>query len=465
MPSEKNFPSLRLRCAMLPYKLFWLLGLPFALIYLFLRGRKDRLYTQFLGERFGFYRQNLNADLWVHAVSLGELRSAAPIIQAFLDRGQRVVVSNFTPAGRRETMRMFEGAITAGDLAVVYAPAEYHWCYARFFRAFKPNLGLVMEVELWPQMVFSARRAGVALFLCNSQYPEHSFKRDSGRILGARGDLIAGYAGVLAKSEIQEARFRAFGASNVEIMGETRFDQPIAPHLLDASAALTRLGVLGARPVVTLASVVVGEDAIYLQAIEQIQARARKAGNPLPLFIYVPRAPERFEECYELLIEQGQRVERRCDLFDENLNMITPVQSQTDVLLGDSLGEMYFYLDLCHAAIVGGGFLDSGAHNIIEPLALAKPVFVGPVTWSIEYPAQEALQAGVLAQVASADELAERLYERLYELKDRDHMSAKAAAFFQAHEGGGAKAVAHLPDMLVRAGYQRHGAKMKDVFK
>jgi 3-deoxy-D-manno-octulosonic-acid transferase len=137
----------------------WHLGLPIVLIYLWKRGRKDPLYRQHLAERFGRYGRGLPGSVWIHAVSLGELRSAVPLIRALLDRGETVVTTHFTPAGRREAERVFAFEIAAGRLVSVWVPLETSWAYAGFFRTFRPKLGLVMEIEIWPRMIFASRRA------------------------------------------------------------------------------------------------------------------------------------------------------------------------------------------------------------------------------------------------------------------------------------------------------------------
>ena len=149
------------------------------LIYLWRRGRKDALYSQHLAERFGRYSQRLPGAIWVHAVSLGEMRSAVPLVRALLDRGDPVVTTHFTPAGRREAERVFAADIAAGRMAVVWVPFETSWAYRGFFRAFRPKAGLVMEIEIWPRMIFAAKRAGVPLFMCNAQYPTKSMARDA----------------------------------------------------------------------------------------------------------------------------------------------------------------------------------------------------------------------------------------------------------------------------------------------
>ena len=355
----------------------WTLCLPLILLYLRRRGRKDAAYSQNVAERFGRYPQRLPGAVWVHAVSLGEMRCAVPLIRALLDRGETVVCTHFTPAGRRESSRVFGPDIAAGRLAAVWVPFELAWCFRGFFRAFRPKLGLVMEVEIWPRMVFAARDAGVPLFMCNAGYPSKSVARDARFPL--RPAVMRGFAGALVKSQLQAGRFAAVGVPNITVTGELRFDQPIPPAQVAAGQAARPL-LAGARRTLTFASVVEGEDALYLDAIQ-----AALAAPDAPFVIYVPRKPERFDEVAALIAARGLRLTRRSTALDATLTLTAP--QQADILLGDSLGEMYFYLAMADRVVTGGGFTPHGAHNIIEPLALARPVIVGPEIHTIEYPA------------------------------------------------------------------------------
>jgi 3-deoxy-D-manno-octulosonic-acid transferase len=390
------------------WSLVWHLGLPVVLIYLWRRGRKDALYIQKIPERLGIYRQRLPGAVWVHAVSLGETRSAVPLIRALLDRGERVVTTHFTPTGRREAETVFATEIAAGRMAAVWVPFETSWAYAGFFRAFRPRAGLVMEIEIWPRMIFAAREAGVSLFMCNAQYPTKSMARDAK--LSLRYRLMQRYTGAFVKSNLQAQRFASVGVSNITVTGELRFDQPIPPHLV--AAASLRRALAGDRPVITFASVVEGEDDLYLHAIE-----AALNHPSHPFVVYVPRKPERFQAVASLLAARGFCFLRRSLALDATLaasDLATAPgakvrASMPDILLGDSVGEMYFYIALADRVVTGGGFTRHGAHNIIEPLALMRPVIVGPEIHTIEYPAVEAIAAGVCLRVETVAALAAAL--------------------------------------------------------
>ncbi|WP_114965441.1 3-deoxy-D-manno-octulosonic acid transferase [Alkalilacustris brevis] len=431
------------------YRLAWYPLLPLVLAYFYWRGRRDRAYRQHMGERFGAGAGPQGA-VWVHAVSLGEMRSAVPLVRALLEHGESVVTTHLTPAGRRACETAFAPEIAQGRVQARYLPLEFGWAWRRFFRSLRPKLGLALEIEVWPVMIAEAARAEVPLYLANSQYPARSFARDM-RFARRFGHPVAGVTGVLAKSEGQAARFRAMGAPGVQACGELRFDQPIPPEQLAAAAALRRM--IGARPVVTLASVVDGEDEIYLGAIRAAQAAARAQGRAAPLFVYVPRAPERFAHSGDWLEAQGQRVLRRSRALDAQLALLSGQGlDEADILLGDSMGEMYFYLGLCDLALVGGGFVPKGAHNVIEPLALRRPVLVGPHVWTIEYPGQEAIAAGVVLRCDTPQALDETLARLLGAPEAVAEHAARAEAFFAAHSGATARIMAAIGPHLGPAG-------------
>ena len=426
------------------WSLLWHLGLPVVLLYLWRRGRKDPLYAQHMAERFGRYRQRLPGAIWVHAVSLGEMRSAVPLIRALLDRGECVVTTHFTPAGRREAARVFAAEIATGRLAAVWVPFETAWAYAGFFRAFRPRAGLVMEIEIWPRMIFAAKGAGVPLFMCNAQYPTKSMARDAKFKL--RHKLMQGYAGAFVKSDLQAARFASVGVPNITVTGELRFDQPVPPHLVAAAETIRPVLTRG-RPVITFASAVEGEDDLYLDAIA---AALRHPSRPF--VVYVPRKPERFDEVAGLIAARGFNFLRRSRALDATLTPQSlpsppwggdgggghPPDAAPDLLLGDSLGEMYFYIALSDRVVTGGGFTPHGAHNIIEPLALKRPVIVGPEIHTIEYPAVEAIAAGVCLRVETPQALAAAL-------TDWTGPGADAIeCFFAAHSGATQKTLAAL---------------------
>lgn len=414
----------RVRLFLAFWSILWTAGQPLIRRYLSKRAQDDPDYGRWEAERRGIYADTLKGAVWIHAVSLGEVRSAVPLARALLARGERVLFTHFTPAGRRETQRVFGPEIADGRVQVVWVPYERAACFKRFFAAFRPKYGLVMEVEIWPRMIWAARSAGVSLMLCNAQYPSRSMVRDAKWVaLGLRHAIMRGVAGALVKSELQAERFASVGVQNIFVTGELRFDQPVPGWQVRAGGE-ARNWLANERDVITIASAVQGEDDLYLNVIE----RALNAKNP-PFFVYVPRAPERFETIAGMLSDRGIAFARRSEILSDRL-VEQGVAPRVDVLIGDSLGEMYAYIAMSNLVVTGGGFQPKGAHNIIEPLALRRPVIVGPVVHTIEYPFVEAEAAGVCLRVL--DEAG--LYDAISGgLAGPD--AAQIEAFFEVHSG------------------------------
>ena len=424
------------------YRLIWWVCMPIVLTYLYLRSRHEPAYFKFLGERFGHHQLRKGPHIWIHAVSLGEVRSAAPLIAHLLEGHLPIVTTHFTPAGRREVARLFSSAIADGRLTACYIPFDYDAAFKRFFNAFSPAYGLVMEVEFWPGMIMSCRKRGVPLYLCNGQYPSKSFERDQSRFF-SRAKIVSGFAGVMVKSKLQADRFHELGVKKIAITGEMRFEQPIPQAHLDAAHRL-RTRAFAGRPIITLASVVEGEDDRFLTLISEVQAHFAALNKPSPLFIYVPRAPDRFKLVANMIVGRGFRYAKRTTWLDHVLHPLTDTAVGTfDILLGDSLGEMYFYLELCDLAIVGGGFSPKGSHNISEPICLKKPVIIGPNDYTIEFPAREAIAAGVCLKM-DFDKLTDQLTQSPLQFTTK----AQLESFLENVGGGTAKTIAAIDSFL-----------------
>lgn len=418
------------------WSVLWAAGLPLIWLYLRHRARKDPLYAQHLAERLGRYPQALPGAIWVHAVSLGEVRSAVPLIRALRDRGERVVITCFTPAGRRAAAGAFAADIAAGGLRVVWVPLELAFCWRGFFRAFRPRIGLVLEIEIWPRMVQAARDAGVPLYMTNAQYPLDSMARD--RRFPLRPAVMRRFAGAFVKSALQAERFAAIGVPDITVTGELRFDlAPPAGQI--AAAPAVRAALAGGRPVLAIASLTEPEEALILDTLAALP-------GDRPFVVLVPRAPERFDPLAAALAARGLRVARRSTALSAGLGVAGPAPvarpvpaapaPAPDVLLGDSLGEMFFYLALADRVVVGGGFQPKGSHNITEPLRLGKAVIVGPHIQTIEYPAAEAIAAGVCLQTDAAGLAAA--------LRWPGPPPGAASAFLATHAGATARTLAAL---------------------
>ena len=367
------------------------------------RAKGDARYGLHLDERKGEGTKFL-ADVWLHAVSLGEVTAAEPLIRLLLRDGHRVLTTHATPAGRVRAEQSFTGEIRSGQMAVRYAPIDRPVYWQRFFGTYEPKVGLVVEMEFWPWMIEAARKAGVPLALINSQVPASTWSK-ARRQKMLFGHPVSRATTVFAKSETQAERFRALGASDVRNAGETRFDMEPPETQIRAGEALRKS--LGDRSVLTIASVMEREEEIYLEALTSLFA------DPEPPFvIWVPRAPERFQALGERLRATGCKTMLRSQDLDSELNLLS-APGHAQILVGDSLGEMNFYLAPADVVIVAGGFGSRGAHNVIEPMALGKPTVTGSNVGTIEFPALEAADAGFLTLCNEPKELPDAVREAI----------------------------------------------------
>ena len=423
---------LGLRLAYLAYQgLLHLLLVPVLGLFLW-RSRKEPLYRASLGQRFGRAPKIAPGAVWVFAASLGETRAVSPLVRALLDAGHRVLLTHSAPAGLSEGARLFQRDIDSGRLVQAYAPLDLFWAVRLFLRGTRPAVGLVVESEIWPGMLFEAERAAVPMIQVNGNYAERSFRRDQRRWGGLRLQLFRGFRHVLTKSEAHRARYLGTGlpASRVHLVGELKFDQASDPAQAAAADRLMR-DWPKARKTLLIASSVADEEDALLHLVADLLRDAPL--TPAPLIVWVPRSPQRFDAVAQALVQAGYRVARRSDCLDADLAGAVP--AECEVLVGDSLGEMNFYCQLADLVFVGASLNGHGGHNIIEPLALGRPVVMGPSIFGISFPAHEAEAAGAFESLPDAAALTRRVRAILSDEAELAHMSTCARDFNRQHLG------------------------------
>ncbi len=440
----------RLRFMVFLYRVIWIVGFPFVLGYFFWRTLRDRRYGANFGDRFGGGK-SLTGCVWIHAVSLGEIRAAESLIRALLDRGDPVVVTCMTPAAREEAERRFGKDISIGRFVVRYQPFEFEFAYRRLFRQVSPKFLLVMEFDIWPVMIIASRKRGIPVYLCNSQITTRNLersKRSSWSAHALRLGVLRLARAAFAKSDLHATRFRNLGVSNVSVTGELRFDQPLPEGQISMARQFAESQGIGlpSRLVIALSSVVEGEDELFTELIVRLRSRCQEAQLSRPIFVYVPRRPERFAWVAGFLHRSGLTVVSRSKVLDDELHLAGSGENfcDVDVFFGDSLGEMPFYLEISDIVIVGGGFTRAGAHNVIESLALKKPVMVGPHIWTIEFPAAEAMAAGVLFKAESIDDLENKIMDMVRSVENVDNIGQNASRFHARHAGSVARTLAAI---------------------
>ncbi|MES2024777.1 MAG: lipid IV(A) 3-deoxy-D-manno-octulosonic acid transferase [Pseudomonadota bacterium] len=417
------------------YSIAWWFALPLVLLRLFVRGRKEPGYHQHIAERLGFYR-GVSYDgsapvLWVHAVSVGETRAAQPLIDALLAAYPThvLLLTHMTPTGRATGKDLF-GKQTR--VVQSYLPYDTGWMVGRFLRAFKPSLCVLMETEVWPNVMVQCTKHRVPVALVNARLSERSLNKGL-KFPSLFVEAAAAMSCVAAQTESDAARIRQLGAPSVHVTGSIKFDVVPPAAMLQRGAALREQ--FGARPVLACANTRDGEEALILDAL-LVQNR------PDILLLLVPRHPQRFDEVAQLAEARGLSLARRSTVGSGQL------ASDVRVFLGDSMGEMFAYYAACDVAFVGGSLLPLGGHNLIEASAVGKPVLIGPHTFNFADAAENAIAAGGALRVADASALWEQAIRLLDDDAARTTMGESAQRFAQQHGGATARTMALLIPLI-----------------
>lgn len=424
---SKYNPSWRFYIFIMVYRIIWYCLLPIVFIYLFKKSKKEPLYRQGISERLGIYLQPIQSNqplIWIHAASMGELKAIVPLVSSLLKQGYYLLITTLTPAGKQTATQYFLQAIERKQLYLSYAPLEFSSTVKRFITHYQPICALMAEIDSWPILLTTFKKNHIPIGFINAQYPKKSFERDS-RWGGVRRELFSFYDFIACKSATHAQRFAACGQKTIHIVGELRFDLPVPIKQIN-QANLFKSLIDSNRPIITLASIVAEEEDILIPIIEKVIQYCTNHQLPQPFWIIVPRSPQRFQIIYQKIRHLNTVL--RSDILDADLSFIKQsshliphnphhkmdhtayiIDTHINGLVGDSLGEMYFYLQPADCVVVGASFVPLGSHNIIEPIALKKPVIVGHSIWGIEYPGIEALAAGILHQCLNEEHLFEIL--------------------------------------------------------
>lgn len=412
------------------YALAWFLVAPLAVVRLYWRSRKQPGYVERIGERFGTYDPVPDAPrIWIHAVSVGETRAAAPLVEALAisHPGHRILMTHMTPTGRATGVELFGDRVERAWL-----PYDLGFAARAFVRHFRPALGIVMETEIWPRLLEECARAKVPVALANARLSERSASR-YGRFPGVTRWALGNLAGIAAQTPADAQRFTDLGAHDVAVTGNVKFDLDVPPDVA-ARGREFRARFAADRPVWVAGSTREGEEALLFDALASESTPAEV------LLVIVPRHPQRFDEVAALAASRGLAVARRSDN--------APVASEVRVLVGDSMGEMLAYYAAADVVLMGGSFLAYGSQNLIEPAALGKPVIVGPSTFNFEQAADGAIASGAAIRVADARAALREAAAIQRDRARREAMGAKAMEFVAAHRGAVGRLTAWLAATL-----------------
>lgn len=354
-------------------------ALPLAKCYLRKRARKQPDYLKHWDERFGWCRYPApeKPRLWLHAVSVGETAAARTLIDAFLTENSEaeILLTCMTPTGRDTGAKIAERY--PGRIVQCYLPYDNPRLMAKFFDETKPVMGVVMETEVWPNMMQEAVKRRIPVVLANARESEKSAGQ-ARLVASLMGPAFASFTAVLAQSQEDAERLKALGANNIHVCGSVKFDIRPDPKQVELAA---KIKSAFKKRVILLASTREGEEAMFSPHIAEHLEEA--------IFLVVPRHPQRFDEVADIFKRSGCRVIRRSEDPE-----FAGLAEGPAVLLGDTMGEMSLYCALSDVCIMGGSFGQFGCQNLIEPAASGSPVLVGSSTFNFAKAVADALAEG-----------------------------------------------------------------------
>jgi 3-deoxy-D-manno-octulosonic-acid transferase len=407
------------------YTLLLWFFLPYIFFHLLFRAHKQREYLQHIDERFGRYSARSDKPLiWLHTVSVGETHAAVSLVQRLREiyPHHQLLLTHTTPTGRAASEQLY-----GSDVLRVYLPYDYPFAVNRFLRHFRPRIGILMETEIWFNLIHNCHTMQIPLLLLNARLSEKSAARYA-RFPNLTRLGLNELSAISAQSEVDAARITGLGANNVSVMGNLKFDiQPPSAMLKLGEQMRTQFGKN--RKVFLAASTRAGEELLLLSILKQVDI-------PDLLTVIVPRHPQRFDDVADMLIQQGIRFQRRSDNC--------PIAPDTQVVLGDSMGEMFAYYAACDLTFIGGSLLPYGGQNLIEACAVGKPVFIGPHTYNFAQASQLAVECGAAVRIQNSSDLAQGLQNLLANPVQLTIIGQAGLNFVRTHRGATKQALQHI---------------------
>lgn len=414
------------------YTLLLALASPFVPLKLLWRSLKQPEYRQYWAERVGFYNTIVQEPIiWLHCVSVGETRAAEPLIKALMLQYPRyqILLTHGTPTGRDVSEALFGNAIFNNSVQRVYLPYDLPFAVKGFLTHFKPTIGLILETELWFNLIAACKQRDIPLLLLNARLSEKSAKGYA-KIGGLIREGLQNLCAIAAQTADDATRLQALGAHNVSVVGNLKFDVKPPADAIDKGLQLR--AVLGEnRTIFLAASTREGEEALILEAVKDLNV----------LTIIVPRHPQRFNEV-ESLIKNAELTYVRRSQLQELLN------NSVKVVLGDSMGELFTYYAACDFTFIGGSLLSFGGQNLIEAASMGKPILIGKHTFNFAEASKDALNVGAALQVVDVASLKGRIIYLANNQAERAKMAQAALSFSVASTGATARMMQLIEEYL-----------------
>ncbi len=416
------------------YSLLFYLAIPFILIRLLWRSRQNPQYRQRLAERFAFFHadRRWQNGLWIHAVSLGEVVAATPLIKAIQKQYPHLplTITTMTITGSERVRATF-----GEQVFHVYVPYDAPIFVRRFLNKIKPKALMVLETELWPNILAICKRRKISILISNARLSERS-ANGYRRIPTTTRQMLSAITELAAHAQIDAERFINLGMdpARVTVAGSIKFDASVPPSIYEQADVLR--GMMGRqRRIWIAASTHEGEETKILAAFSEVIKTV-----PDALLVLVPRHPERFDKVAELAKQQGYHIVRRTSH--------EPCSLMTQVFIGDTMGELKLFYAASDVAFVGGSLVPIGGHNILEPASLGTPTLTGPHMFNFEEVTELLLQANALIQVRDELDLAHTVIRLLQNSMLRAELSDNEQQVLERNRGALVKNLELLTRML-----------------
>ena len=406
------------------YSTLLTLILPFVPLKLLWRGFKQPAYLRHWGERFGFYNTPIHqAIIWLHCVSVGETRAAEPLIRALqLQYPQhQILITHGTPTGREASEALFgdtnfNNPVFNNTVQRVYLPYDVPFAVNNFLKHFQPKIGLLMETELWFNLIAACKQREIPVLLLNARLSEKS-ANGYAKLGKLATEGLQNLGAVAAQTDEDATRLQALGAHHVSVAGNLKFD--VKPPADSADKGLQLRDLLGVDRTVFLAS-------STRKGVEKHILEAVKGLNVLT--IIVPRHPQRFNDVEGIILKSGLNYQRRS-------NLVGAVDKNIQVILGDSMGELFTYYAACDFTFIGGSLLEYGGQNLIEAACMGKPILIGEHTFNFADATENAIRAKAAIRVKNMAALRDRIQYLLHNAPQRVKMGKAALRFSAASTG------------------------------
>lgn len=390
-------------------------------------------------ERFGPFQPVKNLkSIWFHVVSVGETNAAQPLIEHYLKLGYPVLVTNTTKTGQARAKSLFLKAPYEALFQAVYLPADQKSLIADFFARYQPKMLVLVETELWPNLIAQANTSKVPCLLVNARLSEKSAK-GYGKVPSLTRPMLKGLSDLLAQDQASLSRFIDLGADPIQsqVVGSIKFDIHAPQQFIEKAEQLVQQWQLSDRKIITLASTHAPEE---LKLLTQLKAKLDQ--DPQLVVIVVPRHPERFDEVFA--VAQSLQLETQRRSLDQN------IQANTQVYLADSMGEMWLWYALSQVCFVGGSLNEpGGGHNILEPISLNVPTVIGPRYLNFQTIVDEFLQVKAVAVGQDAEQITQLLLQYLVQDDARAMMVQAAQMIMQKNAGSLQKHIQVLNQYLI----------------